>query len=621
MSAVHAISKANRSTPILMTVLIALVAALGIVGAYTSLLGRQAYNNIQAATDLLLNERDASSFLIDMESGTRGYIITGDPQFLQPYNTAVSQLPGRWSKISVQIAQLDENAAVKSELDGLVITAKNNAQRWQSDWAEKEIELRGSNQAAQAMSGDENMLGKQLFDVVRQSTQQLDSALNDRLRSHSADLNSIRQTQMGLLVGIGIIALISGIFTLRVSRRESRLQDEATRQVDTERQRLQAVIDNLPVGVRLVRTPDSRVILQNDMAEELFPAEIWNSMTRPERIEYFKMSKPDGTLLSPGEAPVARAIAAGTTVHDIEFSVETGKRTGGPAGRRRHLLASASPIRDDHGNITAVAVVMQDVTRLREIDQRKDEFIATAAHELRNPLAALSGYNQLIQRVISKGMADQSMIERNIGEMSRQITRLNNLVERLLDASRIQLGRLILDRSKQDLILIARMVVDDLKAADGNAHNILLTAPDELTGCWDALRLEQVITNLVGNALRHTPPNSNVEVKLQKLGSQARVEVIDEGPGIPPEQRPHLFDRYYQTAALSPSMIPGERPPTDDGQAGTERRSNAPQKRQGLGLGLYISQEIVKAHKGRIGVDPNPEGGSIFWFTLPLGDC
>ncbi len=135
------------------------------------------------------------------------------------------------------------------------------------------------------------------------------------------------------------------------------------------------------------------------------------------------------------------------------------------------------------------------------------------------------------------------------------------------------------------------------------------------------IRLEQVITNLLGNALRHTPPNSNVEVKLQKVGSYARVEVIDEGPGIPLEQRPHLFDRYYQSTSLAPSIIPGEHPAVGDGQTGTHRPSTAPQKRQGLGLGLYISHEIVKAHKGQIGVDPNPEGGSIFWFTLPLGDC
>jgi signal transduction histidine kinase/CHASE3 domain sensor protein len=605
-----------------MTVLLTLVAILVIVGAYTSFLGSQAYYNIQAATDLLLNERDATSFLIDMESGTRGYIITGDAQFLQPYDKAVSQLPGIWSKLSVQISQLSEDAAVKSELDGLVTTAKTDAQRWQSSWAEKEIELRGSNQAPQAMSPDANLLGKQLFDALRQSTQHLDSALNDRMRRYSFDLNSIRQTELVLLVGIGVIALISGIFTFRVSRREALLQEATTRQVESERQRLQAVIDNLPVGVRLVRTPDSQVILQNDLAEELFPAETWNGMTRQERIDYFKMSKPDGTLLSPGEAPVARAIASGTTVHEIEFSIESTKSEGRPGGRRRHLLASASPIRDGLGAITAVVVVMQDVTRLREIDQRKDEFIATAAHELRNPLAALSGYNQLIQRVISKGIANQPMIERNVGEMSRQIMRLNNLVERLLDASRIQLGRLILDRSTQDLVVIARMVVEDLKAADGNAHNIVLTAPEALTGCWDGVRLEQVMTNLVGNALRHTPANSKVEVILQKKGSHARVEVIDEGPGIPPEQRPHLFDRYYQTTTLTPSMIPDERPPAGDDQTtGTDVRSNVPQRRQGLGLGLYISHEIVRAHKGQIGVDPNPEGGSIFWFTLPLGDC
>jgi signal transduction histidine kinase len=264
---------------------------------------------------------------------------------------------------------------------------------------------------------------------------------------------------------------------------------------------------------------------------------------------------------------------------------------------------------------------------MRELDQRKDEFIATAAHELRNPLATLSGYSQLIQKLVSRGSAGPEVIERNLGEMNRQINRLNNLVERLLDASRIQLGRLILDKSKQDLVKIAASVVDELTATDANAHVITIIAPAELTGCWDLVRIEQVMTNLVGNALRHAPRSSKVEVRLQALDSIARVEVIDEGPGVPPEQRPYLFDRYYQTAPLSPGMIPNDGQSTGNSdsdqspQAPAQGASGTPQKKQGLGLGLYISQEIVKAHHGDIGVDPNPEGGSIFWFTLPRGDC
>ena len=169
--------------------------------------------------------------------------------------------------------------------------------------------------------------------------------------------------------------------------------------------------------------------------------------------------------------------------------------------------------------------------------------------------------------------------------------------------------------------------MDELKATDSGAHIIEITAPAELTGCWDPVRIEQVIANLLSNALRYTPPGSKVEVRLQALDKEAKVEVIDEGPGVPSEQRPYLFDRYYQTNTLNSGMLSENDQPAaatgseESAQGPTQSPPREARKRQGLGLGLYISQEIIKAHHGEIGVDPNPEGGSIFWFTLPLGDC
>jgi signal transduction histidine kinase/CHASE3 domain sensor protein len=607
----------------MMGVLIALVAALVLAGSYTSFLGSRAYDNIQRATDLLLNERNAYSLLIDMETGTRGYLITGNSQFLQPFNDARDQLPNLWSKLILQVSQLDEDPGIKGELNTLVDTAKSDAERWQTDWADKEIELRGSGRVADAMATDVNQFGRQLFEAVRQAIQQLDSALSDRFNSYTSALNNIRQTELGLVVGLGVVALAGGLLTLRASRREADLQDRITEQVEIERQRLQAIIDNLPVAVRLVQAPDSRIILQNSMADELFPPDEWNGMTRSQRIEHYQMSRTDGTLLTRDETPGARAVAEGRPVRDVELTIVTSQSSKRPRGRKRHLLCSAAPIRDAQGKIISIVVVLQDVTRMRELDLRKDEFIATAAHELRNPLAALSGYNQLIQRLMTKGPANSALIERNLGDMSRQITRLNNLVERLLDASRIQLGRLILDRSRQDLVKIARMVVDELKTTDAGAHIIAVTASDELIGCWDQVRIEQVLTNLVGNALRYTPQSSKVEVRLQALDKEAKVEVIDEGPGIPLAQRPYLFDRYYQTGTLNSGMLSDndQSAAAADSGASSQPGSGPSHRKQGLGLGLYISQEIIKAHNGRIGVEANPEGGSIFWFTLPLGDC
>lgn len=595
-------------------VLILLVAALVAIAIYMEFLGRNAFGNIDHATNLLLNERIVYSKLVDMETGVRGYTITGDSQFLQPYTDARSELTGIWSQIGDEIALMDaQNTRDRDELEALFDVTRKDADAWESGWAEKQIELRGSGQISNAMSATASSEGKRLFDQFRLSSQKFSDRLNERLREYSTDQNNIRETELLLLGGLGLVTLISGVLTFRTSRREDQLQNEITDQVEAERARLQAVIENLPVGVRLVATPGSQIILQNLLAEELFPPDIWNSLTRQERIEYFRLSKPDGTLLEPEDTPARRVVAEKKPVSEIEFTMSM------PGGKFRHLLAGGAPIFDKSGEVGAVVVVLQDVTRMRELDQRKDEFIATAAHELRNPLAAMSGYNQLIQRLMSKGTINQATLERNLGEMGKQITRLNDLVERLLDASRIQLGRLILDKSQQDVVKIAEAVLADIKAADTGTHIITLNAPDKLKGCWDPVRIEQVITNLVSNALRHTPANSLIELKIVAQDDGVLVQVIDEGPGIPAEQRPLLFDRYYQTGLLQSGIL-GE-PPDPDADGENAGAPRSPRKKQGLGLGLYISSEIVLAHKGRIGVDPNPEGGCIFWFTVPYGEC
>jgi two-component system phosphate regulon sensor histidine kinase PhoR len=611
----------------MMGVLIAIVAILVGVGIYMELIGRRAYDNAQRTTDLLLTERTVYSMLISMETGTRGYVITGDTQFLQPYNDSASQLPGLWTQLTLGITDLDNRDPTGNVgLGTLLDQTRAHAQSWQNDWADKEIELRGSGNVAEAMSSQANTRGKELFDIFRDSSQQLNAALSDRLRRYNTDLNNIRELELVMLVGLGLLALASGIITLRLSRREAALQDDTTRRVEAERQRLQDVIDNLPTGVRLLDANDGRIILQNQSADELFPPDEWNRMSGEERIAFFQMAKAGSTPMKPEELVYERANRDGSAVNDFEFSMVA---PGDPTGRRRTFVASATPIRDASGAITSTVIVLQDVTRLKEIDQRKDEFIATAAHELRNPLAALSGYNQLIQRVMAKGNADPASIERNVREMGRQITRMNALVERLLDASRIQLGRIVLAPSTQDLVKMARNVVSEMQATEGASRMISLKAPEELTGCWDAVRLEQVLTNLLANAIRHTPANSPIYVKIEaqegEKGPQARVEIVDEGPGIPADQRPHLFDRFYQTGALNSGAI-GQPPPVKDRMAVSDsgsgaQRSTALTKKQGLGLGLYICYEIIKAHKGKIGVEPNPEGGSIFWFTIPRGDC
>jgi two-component system phosphate regulon sensor histidine kinase PhoR len=392
----------------------------------------------------------------------------------------------------------------------------------------------------------------------------------------------------------------------------------------------------------LVRRSDAAVVLQNSAASSILSQEDWNSTPIEEHAERFGFTGPDGTPLSPQQLPILRALREGTTVTDYEMKMHDNEHFG------KDLLVSAAPLLDERGRVTSAVLVMQDVTQMKKMDRRKDEFIATAAHEIRNPLAALSGYQQLLQRIVERASAAQGAqgtspnLAKNVEAIGKQVDRLNILVERLLDAQRIQLGRLVLHRSPVDIRELVATAVEHARTAAGASHQIVAVLPQEpVTGNYDAMRLEQVLSNLINNAVRYTPEGSRVEVRASTTaGFQAaseahdsrtddshlhstptwlRVEVADQGPGVPPEKRAQLFNRYYQFEGDTTGNLSSNHPSTDGSQSGsppdTPRSAN---KRRGLGLGLYISSEIVRAHGGHIGVVPNPEGGSIFWFTLPL---
>jgi signal transduction histidine kinase len=581
--------RVNRTTPLLLGMLTLLVGLLVAVGVTMQLSGQAARDNVERANAFLLKERTIYSLMVDMETAERGYLITGDETFLEPYNKAKAELPALWDELDARAADLDGQSMAM-----LVEQMKSNAGEWERESAEPEIALRRAGMEEALKNRVASGTGKDRFDAFRQASSGVNARANGLLDEYNRAAKNVSTLDLTLLIGLGTLALVGVVITMQVSRREAALQQRARHTAEAETARLQTIIEYLPVAVRLVDAADGRVVLQNRAASALFPFDVWNSLTPEERPAYFNYTRVDGTPLLYEDLPGRRTRREGVTITDFEFKITR------PEIGTKSLLANTAPLMDGSGRITGAVIVIQDVTRMREADQRKDEFIATAAHELRNPLASLSGYNQLLQRMMAQTDAPPRVVS-HLDQMGKQIRRINNLVEHLLDASRIQLGRLILNRSRSDLVEVAKTAVSDAQATDAGAHQIVLVAPDgEIVGEWDATRLEQVMTNLVGNALTYSPPGTRVEVRVATCGSEARVEVADQGPGVPPEQRPRLFELYYQSQSLAPADYDARL-----------------RKGRGLGLGLHISSEIVKAHGGQIGMEPNPGGGSIFWFTLP----
>ncbi|WP_375755211.1 ATP-binding protein [Corallococcus exercitus] len=234
---------------------------------------------------------------------------------------------------------------------------------------------------------------------------------------------------------------------------------------------------------------------------------------------------------------------------------------------------------------------------LREAIAIRDQFLSMASHELRTPLTPLKATLDLLVRQLGSGPAMNPERQRDtIARLNRQVDRLTRLIGDMLDVSRLQSGRFTLTVAPMDLVALAREVVERIQVTrPERAEQLSLELPQEpLVGRWDEQRLEQLITNLVENALRYSPPGTRVVVRVLEDADGVRVEVEDQGIGIPEESVPQLFTPFFRA------------------------RNAAEHYAGGLGLGLAICREIVERHGGRIGVKSDGPGqGTCFMVWLP----
>lgn len=270
----------------------------------------------------------------------------------------------------------------------------------------------------------------------------------------------------------------------------------------------------------------------------------------------------------------------------------------------RHLMTSKFPLRDLDGKIVGLGGVATDITELKRLEselriakekaeeaaQSRARFLDIAAHELRNPVTAMSLLLQLAEKDLKAGKLPDSRALERLKEPS---DRLVQLVVDLLDVSRLERGLLQLRRVRADLAALVSKCVDDMKV-QAPARSFLFEKPAqpvELT--MDPLRINQVLLNLLDNAVKYTPPEGPIEVRLELLPRTVRVSVVDQGPGIPPQEMKGLFNAFSRGA------------------------SDATARESGLGLGLSVCRGIVDLHGGTIGVSSEPGKGSTFTVELP----
>ncbi|MFD2286703.1 PAS domain-containing protein [Pedobacter petrophilus] len=279
---------------------------------------------------------------------------------------------------------------------------------------------------------------------------------------------------------------------------------------------------------------------------------------------------------------VDHAILNGTS-YDMEYPIK-----GFRDGAIRWVRATGKLYGEDANGHASFSGTVQNITQRKLEEQRKDDFLSIASHELKTPITTLKGALQLLNRY--KDNLSSAIVPRLIEQANGSVEKITNLIDDLLNTTRTNEGQLHLNLST----FIVSKLLDDCcqHVRIGGKHDLIVQGDLQLEVEADEARIDQVVVNLVNNATKYAPDSRKIYLLIEDLGHLARVSVRDSGPGIPEEKIPHLFDRYYRA---------------DYGGA----------QYSGLGLGLYISAEIIKRHNGEIGVESKPGEGSTFWFTVP----
>ena len=360
------------------------------------------------------------------------------------------------------------------------------------------------------------------------------------------------------------------------------------KQAEEERERLLAEMEATIASIAdavLVYDRAGRIVRLNAVAERMFRFSQRDRELPVEEHTYaWRVETMDGKPLSPADLPQARAVR-GEEVASTPLTLHS------PDGRTLWVAISAAPIRGRDGRQLGAVATLSDISRLHELQEEREGFIRLITHDLRSPLAALTGTAQLMQRSLrNKGLTREQTMADLILTSGR---RLNTMIQDLVESVNLESAMVEMKKEPTDLCALVKSLVQRVGTPVEQAR-IQLECPLESLPpvLVDQSRIERAIANLVTNAFKYSPQESPVVVQVRREAQEEIVSVVDRGIGIRPEDLPRIFERAY--------------------------RVNSVRKVEGLGLGLYIARLIVEAHGGRIRCESEVGKGSTFSISLPV---
>lgn len=354
----------------------------------------------------------------------------------------------------------------------------------------------------------------------------------------------------------------------------------ARKNLEANEQRLQSILYTMAEGVVIVNAA-GQPTYANPMAQRIMGISEDQFKDRVYNDDKWHNEKIDGTPLSQEDHPMYVVMRTGRPVFDQEIGVVW------PDREKIFISVNAAPLTDLAGEVNGGILSFTDVTNRRKLLQQKDDFISVASHELRTPVTSLKAALQLLDRMQSN--ISPELLAKLLAQANRSLNKLSDLIVSLLNSNRISEGRFPVNKTSFSAGEILNGCCQHIHAAGG--HDISLRGNLDLELFADEQQIDQVLINLLNNAVKYAPKSREIIIEVTQLQGFIKIAVTDFGPGIPADQLGHIFKRYYQAE-----------------RSGREQ--------SGIGLGLYICAEIIEKHGGQIGVDSTVGKGSSFWFTL-----
>ena len=594
---------------------------------------QQTHNDMAESYEFLTDINQVSTLVVDMESGMRGFVLAKDTDFLQPYNDAVLALPDLLRQLRVYAS---DNPTQVAQIDAL----ETRITEWQRIIAEPRI-LAVSEGRDPDLTLTELEEGKSVFDTIRAIVAEMKATEQQVLAQHTI---KSRQAARDMLVGMGFVLVLGGVslmITRLIGRRivepvrllgraaDQVANDDLSIQLPTvgntelsrtsrafnqmvgalqlaraellaqtaalaeqaqaaERARSEtvAVLDSVQDAIFLVAA-DRQVLWVNQRTEEMFGVDLlqMNHLTRTEWAVAF------GKVFADGEG--MRSLVLNAFEHpDRHISEFVATKWPKPL----ELQLYSAPVLGPGGTYYGRVFAFRDVTKEREVDRMKSDFVSMVSHEFRTPLTSIKGYTDLL---VSGDVGELSEEQKEFLQIVHtNVDRLMALVSDLLDISRLEQGRVELRTLPvplgpliQQALLPLQLLIEE-KQQRLEVH--LEPALPPVRG--DASRISQIMINLLSNAHKYTPEEGTITVTAAREGDFVLIQVADTGVGLSTAEQAQLFTRFYRA----------QNPATQD--VG------------GTGLGLSITRMLVEMHGGQITVQSASGEGSSFRFTLPIAE-